>query len=61
MGVDAQIPLRPRSTSVFDEKAVAFFDLPLAKGEGFPAWPAKIRLVFADHQADPRKAAPTER
>jgi len=32
------------------------FDLPLAKGEGLPGLGgAKIRLVFADHQADPQK------
>jgi branched-chain amino acid transport system substrate-binding protein len=32
------------------------FDLPLAKGEGLPGLGgAKIKLVFADHQADPQK------
>ncbi|NOJ38683.1 ABC transporter substrate-binding protein [Bradyrhizobium australiense] len=32
------------------------FGLPLAKGEGLPGLGgAKIRLVFADHQADPQK------
>jgi branched-chain amino acid transport system substrate-binding protein len=32
------------------------FDLPLAKDEGLPGLGgAKIRLVFADHQADPQK------
>src|SRR5260370_3784801 len=32
------------------------FDLPLAKGEGLPGLGgAKIRLVFAHHQADPQK------
>jgi branched-chain amino acid transport system substrate-binding protein len=32
------------------------FDLPLARGEGLPGLNgAKIRLVFADHQADPQK------
>jgi branched-chain amino acid transport system substrate-binding protein len=32
------------------------FDLPLARGEGLPGLGgAKVRLVFADHQADPRK------
>jgi branched-chain amino acid transport system substrate-binding protein len=32
------------------------FALPLAKGEGLPGLGgAKIRLVFADHQADPQK------
>src|ERR1700676_4193836 len=38
-------------------------DLPLAKGEGLPGLGgAKVRLVFADHQADPQKGrAETER
>ena len=32
------------------------FDLPMAKGEGFSGLGgAKLRLVFADHQADPQK------
>jgi branched-chain amino acid transport system substrate-binding protein len=32
------------------------FDLPLARGEGLPGLGgARIRLVFADHQADPQK------
>jgi branched-chain amino acid transport system substrate-binding protein len=32
------------------------FNLPLARGEGLPGLGgAKIRLVFADHQADPQK------
>ena len=32
------------------------FKLPLAKGEGLPEFSgAKVRLVFADHQADPQK------
>src|SRR5258708_1795214 len=32
------------------------FDLPLAKGEGLAGLGgAKVRLVFADHQADPQK------
>jgi branched-chain amino acid transport system substrate-binding protein len=32
------------------------FKLPLAKGEGLPGLGgAKVRLVFADHQADPQK------
>src|SRR6201985_3883709 len=32
------------------------FDLPLARGEGLPGLGgAKVRLVFADHQADPQK------
>src|SRR5580692_3557547 len=39
------------------------FDLPLAKTEGLPGLGgAKIRLIFADHQADPQKGrAETER
>jgi len=39
------------------------FDLPLAKGEGLPGLGgAKVRLIFADHQADPQKGrAETER
>ena len=32
------------------------FDLPMANGEGFSGLGgAKVRLVFADHQADPQK------
>ncbi len=32
------------------------YDLALAKGEGLPGLGgAKVRLVFADHQADPQK------
>ena len=32
------------------------FDLPLARGEGLPGLGgAKVKLVFADHQADPQK------
>ena len=32
------------------------FNLPLARGEGLPGLGgAKVRLVFADHQADPQK------
>ncbi|WP_298107036.1 ABC transporter substrate-binding protein [Bradyrhizobium sp.] len=39
------------------------FKLPLAKGEGLPGLGgAKVKLVFADHQADPQKGrAETER
>jgi branched-chain amino acid transport system substrate-binding protein len=39
------------------------FDLPLARGEGLPGLGgAKVRLVYADHQADPQKGrAETER
>src|SRR5438874_6710085 len=60
IGVDAQ--------KAFDTAADIInknhdFDLPLAKGEGLPGLGgAKIRLVFADHQADPQKGrAETER
>ena len=36
------------------------FDLPLAKGEGLSGLGgAKIRLVFADHQADPHRDLPS--
>src|ERR1700743_3943345 len=32
------------------------FDLPLARGAGLPGLGgAKVKLVFADHQADPQK------
>jgi branched-chain amino acid transport system substrate-binding protein len=39
------------------------YDLPLARGEGLPGLGgAKVRLVYADHQADPQKGrAETER
>ncbi len=39
------------------------FDLPLARGEGLPGLGgAKVRLIYADHQADPQKGrAETER
>ena len=53
IGVDAQ--------KAFDTAAEIInknfdFDLPLARGEGLPGLGgAKIRLVFADHQADPQK------
>jgi branched-chain amino acid transport system substrate-binding protein len=53
IGVDAQ--------KAFDTAAEIIdknfdFDLPLARGEGLPGLGgAKVRLVFADHQADPQK------
>src|SRR6266403_2298533 len=53
IGVDAQ--------KSFDTAAEVInksydFDLPLARGEGLPGLGgAKVRLVFADHQADPQK------
>src|ERR1700751_5597006 len=53
IGVDAQ--------KAFDTAAEIInknfdFDLPLARGEGLPGLGgAKLRLVFADHQADPQK------
>src|SRR5438874_2861537 len=53
IGVDAQ--------KAFDTAADIInknydFELPLAKGEGLPGLGgAKVRLVFADHQADPQK------
>ena len=53
IGVDAQKAFETAAEIVnknFD------FDLPLARGEGLPGLGgAKIRLVFADHQADPQK------
>src|SRR3569832_727104 len=53
IGVDAQKAFQTAADIInknFD------FDLPLARGEGLPGLGgAKIRLVFADHQADPQK------
>jgi branched-chain amino acid transport system substrate-binding protein len=53
IGVDAQKSFETANEIInkdFD------FDLPLARGEGLPGLGgAKIRLVFADHQADPQK------
>jgi branched-chain amino acid transport system substrate-binding protein len=53
IGVDAQRAFETAADLInknFD------FDLPLARGEGLPALGgAKVRLVFADHQADPQK------
>jgi branched-chain amino acid transport system substrate-binding protein len=53
IGVDAQ--------KAFDTAAEIInknfdFDLPLARGEGLPGLGGvKVRLIFADHQADPQK------
>jgi branched-chain amino acid transport system substrate-binding protein len=60
IGVDAQKAFETAAEIInkdFD------FKLPLAKGEGLPGLGgAKVRLVFADHQADPQKGrAETER
>ena len=53
MGVDAQ---KAYETALDVINKDYDFDLPLAKGEGLPGLGgAKIRLVFADHQADPQK------
>ena len=53
IGVDAQKAFETAAEIInknFD------FDLPLARGEGLPGLGgAKVRLVFADHQADPQK------
>ena len=53
IGVDAQKAFETAAEVInknFD------FDLPLARGEGLPGLGgAKVRLVFADHQADPQK------
>src|SRR6478752_270389 len=60
MGVDAQKAFETALDIINKDHD---FDLPLAKGEGLPGLGgAKIRLVFADHQADPQKGrAETER
>ena len=60
MGVDAQ---KSFETALDIINKNHDFDLPLAKGEGLSGLGgAKIRLVFADHQADPQKGrAETER
>ena len=60
MGVDAQ---KSFETALDIINKNHDFDLPLAKGEGLPGLGgARIRLVFADHQADPQKGrAETER
>ncbi|MBW8852829.1 MAG: ABC transporter substrate-binding protein, partial [Bradyrhizobium sp.] len=52
-GVDAQ---KGYETALEVINKATDFDLPLAKGEGLPGLGgAKVRLVFADHQADPQK------
>ena len=53
IGVDAQKAFET-AADVINSKHD--FDLPLAKGVGLPGLGgAKVRLVFADHQADPQK------
>ena len=53
IGVDAQ---RAYETAAEIINKNYDFDLPLARGEGLPGLGgAKVRLVFADHQADPQK------
>src|ERR1700694_4416063 len=53
IGVDAQKSFET-AAEVINKKFD--FDLPLARGEGLPGLGgAKVRLVFADHQADPQK------
>ncbi len=53
IGVDAQKAFETAAEIV--NKSYDF-DLPLARGEGLPGLGgAKVRLVFADHQADPQK------
>src|ERR1700744_1574158 len=53
IGVDAQKAFETAAEIInknFD------FDMPLARGEGLPGLGgAKVKLVFADHQADPQK------
>src|SRR3954468_21800416 len=53
IGVDAQ---RAFETAAEIINGKYDFDLPLARTEGLPGLGgAKIKLVFADHQADPQK------
>src|ERR1700761_9103610 len=53
IGVDAQKAFET-ATEIVNKNYD--FDLPLAKGEGLSGFGgAKVRLVFADHQADPQK------
>jgi branched-chain amino acid transport system substrate-binding protein len=53
IGVDAQ---RAFETAADIVNKNYDFDLPMAKGEGFSGLGgARLRLVFADHQADPQK------
>src|ERR1700760_2703196 len=60
IGVDAQKAFETAADLINKDYD---FPLPLAKGEGLPGLGgAKVRLVFADHQADPQKGrAETER
>src|ERR1700743_2751458 len=54
IGVDAQKAFETAADIINNNYD---FDLPLAKGEGLPGLGgAKVKLVFADHQADPQKA-----
>ena len=53
IGVDAQKSFETAAEIINENYD---FDLPLAKGEGLPGLGgAKVRLIFADHQADPQK------
>src|ERR1700743_1505778 len=53
IGVDAQKAFETAADIINNNYD---FDLPLAKGEGLSGLGgAKVRLVFADHQADPQK------
>src|SRR5882757_7177307 len=53
IGVDAQKSFETAAEVINKDYD---FDLPLARGEGLPGLGgAKVRLVFADHQADPQK------
>src|SRR6201996_9057536 len=53
IGVDAQKAYETAAEIINNDYD---FNLPLAKGQGLPGLGgAKIKLVFADHQADPQK------
>src|ERR1700759_1576267 len=53
IGVDAQRAFETAADIINNNYD---FALPLAKGEGLPGLGgAKVKLVFADHQADPQK------
>ncbi|MBI5129986.1 MAG: ABC transporter substrate-binding protein [Rhodopseudomonas palustris] len=53
IGVDAQKAFQTAAELINNKYD---FDLPLARDEGLPGLGgAKVRLVFADHQADPQK------
>src|SRR5437660_4889927 len=53
IGVDAQKSYETAADIINNNHE---FKLPLARGEGLPGLGgAKVRLVFADHQADPQK------